>query len=556
MRVHESAAPDSAMPNANIKDFAWRRSQWFGIGLLGVLLIALTVVLLNRARHEGRDVVLLVLLGLILLINVYLAYSRLRNFRRIWVRLQSEHEKLEEANLMLKQVDIELKMRLDRERTDRAEREWFDLTVHSISSQFKSTIDPDSIAESLVKDLGHELKVDVVLFYSFPNFPMQRMWKQWHQRAYLESADSLVIENESDLLRLSENLWNDKRTIIVNDSYLFDVSHDPIPKLAAIAQMRARSWVLVPFGAGTQVLGCLGIGMFENVRVWTAVEIELVQKVISEAAEVFTRARLFRQSMQIAENNSEVERLTELHKVKNAFIENMNHELRTPLTSIIGYMGVIMDDFEARDEPQLVSSLTAVQRNAIRLQMLIENMMQISIGDFEHVSLVVSTVDVGRLLGDVANSMQFGAEDSGVRLTLRFDSPETDLTIDGDLSQLEQVFVNLVSNAIKFTPRGGTVTIVMRRAYAEADFVEVKVIDTGIGIPVNEFPDVFKRFFRASTATQVSIPGFGIGLSLAHAIVGEHHGTITFDSNVGKGTVFTVTLPTRYVPTEPAAEIE
>jgi signal transduction histidine kinase len=468
--------------------------------------------------------------------------------------MESEREKLIESNVALKQVDDELQLRLDQERIDRVAREWLSSTIRSISSQFKSTIVPDTIAESLVESLGRALGVDIVLFYSFPNFPMQRIWKQWHPQADAGVEESMVVENESDLFQLVESLWNKKRSIVVNDSHLINVSQDPVPKLAAMSQMRARSWVMVPLGTGSQVLGCLGVGMFENPRVWSAAEIELIQKVVSEVAEVFIQARLFRQSMQIVENDAEVHRLVELDKVKNDFIENMNHELRTPLASIIGYLEVIMDDVDARAEPELVSSLTAVQRNAVRLQSLIENMMRISRTDFQNFPLVVSTVDVGHLLGDVVNSLHLGAEDSGVKLTLRLDSPAGDFRIDGDINQLEQVFVNLMSNAVKFTPRGGTVTIVARRAHAAGDFVEVKVTDTGIGIPPREFPNVFKRFFRASTATQASIPGFGIGLSLVHSIVREHHGTITFDSKVGKGTVFTVTLPARYVATTPADE--
>ena len=92
-------------------------------------------------------------------------------------------------------------------------------------------------------------------------------------------------------------------------------------------------------------------------------------------------------------------------------------------------------------------------------------------------------------------------------------------------------------------------SIVAHRVHSDGDYAEVTVKDTGIGIPVKEFPNVFKRFFRASTATQASIPGFGIGLSLVHFVVREHHGRITFDSTVGKGTVFTVTLPARFTST-------
>jgi signal transduction histidine kinase len=215
---------------------------------------------------------------------------------------------------------------------------------------------------------------------------------------------------------------------------------------------------------------------------------------------------------------------------------------------------MIIGDVDTDADPELASSLSAVQRNAIRLQSLIENMMHSSKTNFDDAPLVVSTVDIGHLLGDVVKSMDLGAADSGIEVTLRTDSPAGDLLIDGDINRLEQVFVNLMSNAIKFTPRGGKVTIVARRAHTASDCVEVKVTDTGIGIPLEEFPNVFKRFFRASTATQSAIPGFGIGLSLVQSIVHEHHGTITFDSTVGKGTVFMVTLPTQYISTKPPDE--
>ncbi len=240
--------------------------------------------------------------------------------------------------------------------------------------------------------------------------------------------------------------------------------------------------------------------------------------------------------------------------VKDQFIEDMNHELRTPLTSIIGYMEVLIGDVDSGVEPKFASSLKTVQRNALRLQLLIENLMHASGAKIDDTHLVVSTQDVGHLLGEVVTSLQLGADHSGVEVTLRLDSPASDLFIDGDVHQLEQVITNLVHNAIKYTPREGKVTIVARRAHTDGDYVEVTVTDTGIGISREDFPKVFERFFRASTATQASIPGFGLGLSLAHSIVHAHHGTITFDSTVGEGTVFTVRLPMKFIPTGPPDE--
>ena len=206
-----------------------------------------------------------------------------------------------------------------------------------------------------------------------------------------------------------------------------------------------------------------------------------------------------------------------------------------------------IEDVGVGNFADMASSLSVMQRNALRLQILIENMMQLSKTGFEYTPLNATPVDIGNILDDVIKSMQPTAEDHKVELTLRLDFPESDLIIDGDANQLRQVFVNLISNAIKFTPRNGTVTVAAARIHAEGEFVEVKVQDTGIGIPPEEFHRIFERFFRASTAIEKSIPGFGIGLSLTHAMIRGHHGSITFDSTVGAGTVFTMTLPTRYI---------
>ncbi len=257
---------------------------------------------------------------------------------------------------------------------------------------------------------------------------------------------------------------------------------------------------------------------------------------------------------EITKNKEMVVHLVKLDKIKSDLIQNVSHELRTPLTSIIGYVEMIIDDVDSDLEPKLAASLAVVLRNALRFQLFIENMMQVSEIEFQRVPMVIATVDVGGMLGYVEKTLKLTLPDSGVEVTTRLDSPASDLLIDGDLNQLEQVFVNLVDNAIKFTPRGGKVTIVARHAHVDGGYVEVKVTDTGIGIPAKEFPNVFERLFRASNALDAAIPGFGIGLSLAYFIVREHHGTITFDSTVGKGTVFTVTLPARYLSTSSPVE--
>lgn len=507
------------------------------------------------SRLRNLDVTVWALLVFIFLLAGTLAVSHIRTFREIGIQMNTERRELEEERAARQRADESLEARIAKDRMDRLDREWIDSAVNSILLQMKETVGPDEIADLLVEGVGRTVDADYVLYFAAGESQTQELWKQWYRRTDFQIDLSRLPEYEANMTDLAKFLEKRSRVIAVDDSSLINISRHPFPRLATMSQEIARSWMLAPIGEAAHGLGYVWIAMAKDARVWSAAEVGFVKKIVADSAQVLAHAWMMSQSMQIAEHDAEVARLVELDKVKNDFIENMNHELRTPLTSIIGYLEVIKDDVDIRSDPELASSLMAMQRNASRLQILIENMMQLSKTDLDILPLIVSTVDIGHLLGDVVNSLHLVAEDCQVVMTLRLDSPAGDLIIDGDVGQLEQVFVNLVQNAIKFTRPKGTVTVVARRFHADGDFVEVKVIDTGIGIPSDEFPNVFKRFFRASTATKASIGGFGIGLSLVYSIVSQHHGTVTFDSTVGKGTVFTVTLPTRYVLSKPVSEI-
>lgn len=503
----------------------------------------------NTNRINQYQTVLL-LLALMCLCALYIFFSRNREYKKIRVRLVGERQSLDKLKDALQQVDSELQMRIEKERVDRIDREWVDTGVESILALFRASMTFDAITELTVEGLGRVLRADSVISYSFATLSWPAYSRQWNKQTDSPVDGSYIPEYESRLFTYVNRLWSEERVTVVNDSNHIEITPDRIPEIVEITRQWARSWVVVPFGEGTRATGFVLVAMVESARVWSAAEIELIKKVSVAAGGACTQALLFKQSMQLVENDAEVGRLVELDRVKNDFIANMNHELRSPLTSIVGYLEVALEGVDADTDPALASSLAVVQRNALRLQVLMENMIQISKRDFEHLPLAVAMVDVGRLLDDGVNSLHPSATTRAVNMTLRLDSPASELIIEGDSSQLDQVFVNLISNAIKFTPRGGTVTVVASRAHAEGEYVEVQVADTGIGIPTEEFPNVFKRFFRASTATQAAIPGYGIGLSLVQSIVREHHGTITFDSIVGKGTVFTVKLPLRYNPTK------
>jgi PAS domain S-box-containing protein len=233
-----------------------------------------------------------------------------------------------------------------------------------------------------------------------------------------------------------------------------------------------------------------------------------------------------------------LERLQELDQVKSNFVSTVSHELRTPITSIIGYTELLEDGAGDELTPGQADLVLRVDRNSRRLLLLIEDLLTLS--RIESADLVLDRVDTD--LGDVA-TRAFDAVSAFVSqrdLTVTVHVPDEPVVLDGDPVQLERMVVNLLTNAVKFTPDGGRVDVSV--AVAEG-LARVVVADTGLGIPEAEQDRLFTRFFRSSTATDRAIQGTGLGLSIVHAIVTLHDGEIGIVSADRRGTTVTVTLP-------------
>jgi signal transduction histidine kinase len=239
----------------------------------------------------------------------------------------------------------------------------------------------------------------------------------------------------------------------------------------------------------------------------------------------------------------EVTELRESERVKDEFVATVSHELRTPLTSIVGYAEMLLDsDGLPDDQRQFVE---VIDRNAIRLRRLVGDLLFFAQVESGRLELESDRVDLRGACERALESVRPPAAAKEVRLEL--DAPDR-VEVDGDRARLDQLLDNLLSNAVKFTPAGGRVCV--RLARVEDDVV-LEVADTGIGIPADELGRLFRRFFRASSATSREIPGTGLGLAIAKTIAEAHGGTIAAASSES-GTTFTVRLPTR-LRTPPAA---
>jgi signal transduction histidine kinase len=233
----------------------------------------------------------------------------------------------------------------------------------------------------------------------------------------------------------------------------------------------------------------------------------------------------------------EVTQQRELDRLKDDFVATVSHELRTPLTSMMGFLEMIREGEAGELNEEQKRFLAIVYRSSERLQRLVGDLLFVARLDANGLQLQFGEVQLDDIVRDAVESSGALARSRGVSLVAEVDDVPV---VSGDKERLSQLVGNLVSNALKFTPAGGSV---IARAFIDGGRAVVEIADTGIGIPLGEQNRLFQRFFRSSTATEQAIPGTGLGLVISRAIAEAHGGTIGVTSAPGEGTTFRVELP-------------
>jgi signal transduction histidine kinase len=249
------------------------------------------------------------------------------------------------------------------------------------------------------------------------------------------------------------------------------------------------------------------------------------------------RGQIETEQLELERLRGQLIELQDLDTAKNALISNVNHELRTPLTSIMGYIELMQRDNPDAHSEEHKNHLAVVQRNSEILLRLVESLLSLSKFDSASGKLPNEPVSVREIIEDALFTLRPSTEKMGIEISTLLDS---ELFVRGDRAQLNQVLINLLANAIKFSPSKSLIDVKVHRLN---DVAEISICDPGIGISKEDLPHVFQRFYRGKNSHSVNFEGTGLGLAIVDQVIRHHGGKIQVISELNNGSTFTLALP-------------
>lgn len=310
-----------------------------------------------------------------------------------------------------------------------------------------------------------------------------------------------------------------------------DALLDPRVSSPYIRAMGLKSLMVLPLRAENKVIGVLVIGR-QQANAYNREQIRLASLIAHQAAIIIENAHLYEN---LRETKGELE---QLNQIKNEFISMVSHELRTPITAIKGFVKVVLGREAGTINAQQEKFLQIADHSIDRLSLLISDLLDISRIESGQLILHLGPVAAASIVEEIIHSSSHEARRR--KLTVRSTIPPSFPPVMADRGRLIQVFDNLIMNAMKFTPDGGTITA---GALDKGDVVLFSVSDTGIGIDKSEHEKIFQKFYQAGSGPAHTTPGTGLGLAIVKSIVEMHGGEIWVDSEPGRGATFYFVIP-------------
>jgi signal transduction histidine kinase len=334
-----------------------------------------------------------------------------------------------------------------------------------------------------------------------------------------------------------------------------------------LAQFQVRANLVIPLLCGRDLWGLLCIHQCAHTRQWQEHEVNLIQEIASQLAIAIQQASLYEQSQQeIAERKQAQQQLTETNlqlaratRLKDEFLANMSHELRTPLNSILGLSESLKDVILGSLNEKQLKAIATIESSGEHLLSLINDILDLSKISSGMMTLDIASVSVRDLCNTSLSFVKQQAFQKSIQINSNIPAHIHNITINIDERRIKQVLINLLTNAVKFTPNQGKVNLLVaigsgntwqgeaiipqQLKALNSPMLLFQVLDTGIGISANDLQILFQPFVQVDSALNRKYEGTGLGLALVKQIVEMHSGQVMVESEVGKGSRFTVALP-------------
>lgn len=400
--------------------------------------------------------------------------------------------------------------------------------VHKVARISQQVLEPAAVADAVVDPVRKALDCSAIwirVTASTQDGPVDTIVNHAGRQTHTPPAGLMELA-----ARIAEQGWRDHAAAQIREG----ASH-PAGLLteAEVGQVLshiapAGALLLAPIGSGTECLGHIVLTRPVRGRGWSDAEAAAALEMGRDLGRVIVNARLLVLERRVAAQ------LREADRAKTSLLSTVAHELKNPLASIVGHLELLREDPESDSS----WSLGVMERNADRLQHLVDDLLTLSRVSDPDRPLLRSPVDLAELVDEAVDMVQPRAAQRGIELrsTLR---PGT-AVVAGSRDELGRVIDNLVSNALKFSRDAGVVSLSSRR---RAETVELACADQGLGISEHDQQLLFTEFFRGTNPATLEVPGTGLGLSIVRQIVARHQGTISVESALGVGTTFRVAMP-------------
>jgi signal transduction histidine kinase len=480
---------------------------------------------------------------LVIVILTFINIIKTKKIRQLQLTVDSLKNSLDELDEQAKLiVRTDLELNKIQEELDKKISGLY--TLQRLSRTFASTLDEREIFNQIkpehIKELGMQRALGFIWQAKEKRF-LEYLTIGYSQ----EELDNIVSEinsNQNIYLKLIEQ----GKTLSLQNADTKFVSAQKIKRV-----FKVEAFCISPILPKEGSYGFLFVGTTSSETPITEGDRELITILAHSIGQALENARLFeatwraqqelekRVERRTQELTEVVKKLKNLSKRKSDFVSAVSHELRTPLTSIKGYASILLSKSLGEISDPIKQRLEKVNRHSDELVHMVNDLLDISRIESGRTVMKRQSYNLKELVEGIVDFLSVQIKDKDLSLSVNI--PST-LEVVIDKSQIERVFVNLISNAVKFTPQKGKITINTKPA---KDFVQVNISDTGIGIPKEAQERIFEEFYRVDNPINEKVKGTGLGLSLVRNIIEAHGGKIWIESQLKAGSTFSFLLPTQ-----------